>query len=207
MITKFLGATAMSIALIAAGVAGGAQADKPPKNLVCDGKVVGGKYHHVKVPRGESCMLIGAVVTGNLRARSAVDVRVLDTVVRHNLMIVKASGDVKIGPRRGCRYDPIIGNNIVVRNSHNVLICQMSVDNNLTVRRNDGRITLRSNAVDKNIKVNRNKKYDGDGHVGHRNPGTIRLIRNDAGRHIQVFRNHKSRDLKLRRNSPKPIVK
>lgn len=202
-----VGVAALSAALVATGFVGGAQADKPPKNLRCDGVVVGGKYHHVRVPRGESCKLVNAVVTGNFRARKAIDVKVLDTRVRHNLMIVGARGEVKVGNKRGCRFDPIIGNNVVVRNSHNVLLCQLSLGNNLTVRNNDGRITVRDNRVDNNIRVNRNDKYNADGPAGHRRPGAIRLIRNKAGNHVHVFRNHRSRDLILRRTSPAPTVK
>lgn len=207
MIKKILGVTTAAVALAAGSVAGTAQADPPPKKLTCVGKVVGGKYHHVKVPKGESCKLIDAKVTGNLRARGAVNVKVLDTSVRHNLMIVAATGEVKVGNRKGCRYDPVVGNNVVVRNSHDVLLCQLSLGNNLTVRGNDGRITVRDNVVDNNIRVSRNDAFVSDGPAGHRKPGAIRLIENEAGNHIQVFRNDDSRELILRNNTPEPVVK
>lgn len=207
MIKQLVGVAAVTAALTAGAVAGATQADKPPRNLTCTGKVVGGEYHHVKVPRGKSCTLVDATVTGNLRARDAENVRVLDTPVRHNLMVVGATGDVKIGNRVGCGYDPVVGNNVVVRGSHNVLLCRLSLGNNLTVRGNDGRISVRDNRVDNNLRVSRNDKYDGDGPSGHRKPGAIRLLRNTAGNHVQVFRNASSRELVLRHNSPAPVVK
>lgn len=206
MIKKVLGATTVVVAVAGAAVVGVAQADKPPSNLTCSGTVTGGTYHHVKVPKGESCKLVDATVTGNLRARGAVDVKVLDTPVKHNLMIVGATGDVKVGNRVGCRYDPVVGNNVVVRNSHNVLLCQLSLGNNLTVRGNDGKITVRENVVDNNLRVNRNDKYVADGPSKHRRPGAIRVLRNEAGNHIRLQRNDDSRELILRNNSPEPTV-
>ncbi|MPZ62377.1 MAG: hypothetical protein GEU93_14005 [Propionibacteriales bacterium] len=197
---------AVATAALAAGGMGVSQADTQPPNLVCDGTVDGGTYKRVTVPKGESCRLVDATVK-SVRARGAHDVRILDTDVRRNLMVAGSTGTTKIGNAGECSYDPAVANNIVVRGSHHVLVCQMSVGNNLTIRRNDGRITVRDNTVDNNLKVNRNLAYDGNGSVRHRDPDAIRIRGNDAGNHIMVFGNDSSRNLRMWDNTPKPRVK
>ena len=142
----------------------------------------------------------------NLKAlHDPVDVLVINTEVQRNIHIKGAQRDVKIGPA-GCRFDPLVGNNVKVTQSHNVAICFTSADNNITVTRNDGRIMLRDNHAGSNIAVNNNLPYDrqpGDGQ--HPDIDAIRLRDNVADRHIVVRRNH-DRPLILEGNSPEPIT-
>lgn len=185
------------------------QAAPPAKarKLVCDNTKrdpYTGTYASVRVPKGASCYLEDALVTGNLKAlHGAVDVYVVNTEVRRNLMVRGAERDVVIGPR-GCRFDPPVGNNVMVTRSHNVAICFTTAKNNITVSRNDGRIILRDNVAGNSIRVTRNLPYQrkaGDGK--HRLIDAIRVRRNEAGRHIVVTRNA-DRPLLLVDNSPQP---
>jgi hypothetical protein len=185
------------------------QAAAPGNHLVCDNHSAHpytGTYRSVTVPKGASCFLRNAVVTGNVKAlHGAVNVYITNTRVDRNIMLRGVTRNVKIGPGR-CKIDPIVGNNIKVTRSHNVLICLMNVDNNVTVTRNDGRITLTANTADNNISVNDNLAYHhlaGDGH--HRRIAAIRVRHNVAGRHIKVTGND-SRPLILRHNTPTPTT-
>lgn len=193
-------------ALTPAG-AGQAAPDARPKKLVCDNTAAApytGTYASVRVPKGASCYLDGATVEGNLKAlHGAVDVYVIDTDVQRNLMVKGATRDVIIGPE-GCRVDPPVGNNIKVTRSHNVAICFMGVDNNITVSRNDGRMMLRDNTAGNSIRVTKNLAYapqPGDGE--HRQIDAIRIKDNVAERHI-VVRDNADRPLIMKRNTPEP---
>ena len=120
-------------------------------------------------------------------------------------MVRKARGTVKIGAA-SCRLDPPAGNNIKVTRSHNVLICYMTVDNNIAVTRNDGRISLFHNDVGNNIKVTKNLAYDrrpGDGH--HQQIEAIRLRHNVAARHIWIKQNADRPVLQVD-NTPEPVM-
>ncbi|MBA2560159.1 MAG: hypothetical protein H0V07_09790 [Propionibacteriales bacterium] len=180
--------------LLALGLATPALAANVP-NLSCDTSVTGGTYKNVTVKPGDSCTLLGVTVLGNVHARDAVDVKILDTNVGHNIMVMRAIGDVVIG-NRGCAYDPLAGNNLMVKDSHNVAICQMSVDNNLVVTGNDGRIGVFSNRVGNNIMVSRNDAYVGTS--SHGNPDFARVRNNTVAGHIQVFSN--ARQVVLKNN-------
>lgn len=178
-------------------------------HLVCDNTsahAYTGTYTGVTVPKGASCFLRNAVVTGNVKAlHGAVNVFIVNTRVDRNINLRGVTRNVKIGPG-DCKVDPIVGNNIRVTRSHNVLICLMSVHNNITVTRNDGRITLTANTAGQNISVNDNLAYHhlvGDGH--HRKIAAIRVRHNVAGRHIKVTGNE-DRPLILRHNTPTPTV-
>jgi hypothetical protein len=156
-----------------------------------------GTYRNVEVSEFASCYMEGAVVTGNFFARNTPNnVVLLNTEFAHNVRVYGATGQTTIGIA-GCRQDPPIGNNIRVTDSHNVLICQMTVDNNITVKRNDGRITVRQSSAGNNVFVDRNKRYNpkaGDG--THRAAGDIRLFGVHADNHVFVRLN--KRDLRLR---------
>ncbi|MEZ0579008.1 hypothetical protein [Nocardioides sp. MH1] len=182
-----------------------AHAADPGTRLVCDNSSAHpytGTYKSVTVPKGASCFLRNAVVTGNVKAlHGAKNVFIVNTRVDRNIMLRGVTRNVKIGPGN-CKIDPIAGNNIKVTRSHNVLICLMSVDNNIMVTRNDGRITLTANKVDNNISVTNNLAYHhlaSDGH--HKRIAAIRVRHNVAGRHIRVTGND-SRPLILRHNTP-----
>jgi hypothetical protein len=200
-----MGTTRASLAPVASAAPVQASAPRP---LVCDNTAstpATGTYSSVRVPAGASCHLENATVTGNLIARNARNVYVINTDVRRNIEIRGTRRDVKIGPR-GCRFDPPVGNNILVTRSHNVAICFMTVGNNITVSRNDGRLMVRRNVVGSNLRVVDNLAYDrrpGDGR--HRLIDAVRVRRNEAGRHIVVRRNA-DRPLLLAHNVPEPTT-
>lgn len=198
-----LGTTAAATLVAPAPAANAASA------LVCDnhrGNPYTGRYTNVTVPKGASCYMQDAVVLGNFKAlHGAVDVYLINTRVKWNIHIIRAQRDVKIGPRH-CKFDPLVGNNVIVTRSHNVAVCFTRAANNITVSRNDGRISLRGDHAGSNIRVVDNWAYrrqPGDGH--HRLIGAIRLRDNTAGRHINVLRNH-GRKLLLEGNHPTPIT-
>jgi hypothetical protein len=128
---------------------------------------------------------------------------VLGTEVAHNIKVTGTTGYTIIG-NKGCIFDPHVGNNIKVSDSHNVLICQESVDNNIKVTRNDGRITVRdSSAAHANILVRNNYKFNPNSHdvIHHKRPGRIRVLDCAAKEHIFVKHNH-GRGLYARGNTP-----
>lgn len=173
-----------------------------PNKLVCTGTVVGGTYHSVTVPEGESCTLIGVDVIHNVKAlHAAHDVKVLDSVVGGNVHVKGATGLVHVG-QADCKFDPPVRVNVLVYDSHHVLICYVDA-HNIQVKRNDGRITLRDNTTHR-IDVSQNlacvKCAD-----GRTRPGPIRLIRNTSETHIHAFGN--DRKVIERGNTPTPIVR
>jgi|GEM_PF-7068158 len=208
---KRLLAALMVIGTMAAPIhlAPSAQAAAGATDLVCDNSRAHpytGTYTNVTVPAGASCFLRNALVTGNFKAlHGAKNVYIINTEVQRNIHIRRATRTVKIGTA-GCKADPPVGNNLKVTRSHNVVICFMTVDNNIRITRNDGRITLRDSVAGQNIQVVNNLAYNrkpGDGR--HRKINAIRLFDNEAGRHIVVKRNA-GRPLILRGNSPVPIT-
>jgi hypothetical protein len=185
-----------------------AKAATTGRPIQCDGVLNLGDAPKAKlvVASGASCTVVDSTIK-SLRARpGAVDVKVIDTEVTRNLMVRGATGTVHIGPA-GCRYDPMVGNNVIVRNSHNVLICFTSVDNNIMVRNNDGRITVRDSSAGNNIMVNRNLAYVADpGGPTHVRAGAIRLLRLQADNHIVARGNDATREVVARSNTPEAII-
>jgi hypothetical protein len=180
------------------------QSKNQPKNIVCDNTpatALSGTYKNVRVKPGASCYLLDAEVTGNFFARDAVTVKVIDSPVRHNLKISGATQDVVIG-NFNCRLDPVVGNNIMVRDSHNVAICWMSADNNIKVSGNDGRITLAHNKAGANISVTKNLAYVAQPNDGvHGQVDAIRFRHNTAGGH-NVVRDNAGRPVIATGNTP-----
>ena len=208
---RSLSASLSTLALVAAGLAAAAPSSHASAAagpiFHCDGTYVGQTFKHVRVGEGDTCILRDSTVTGNFQARNPRTVKILDTEVEHNIMVRGATHDVVIG-NAGCKFDPVVGNNIKVDNSHNVAICWMTVDNNVMVRGNDGRITLMNNTVGNNIDVSRNDRYNAQpGDDAHRFPGAIRIKHNTAGNHIKLFKNDRSRFRGLGSNTPTPTVK
>ena len=161
------------------------------KNVVCSNETLTGHYKNVTVAKNSSCTLDGAVVDGNVKANRVYDVLIYDTEVAHNIHVMRSIGDVVIGVK-GCGYDPHAGNNIMVQKSHNVLICQETVDNNIQVKGNDGKITIRDSSAGNNIQVMNNKKYtvyDTDKPTKHRKPGAIRVLDSTYGNHLMIKHN------------------
>jgi len=179
----------------------------PVKNLRdCNG-TYSGTYRNVTVQQGSSCVLTAdATVVGGVHAKAGAANLYVHTDVGRNIQANGVTGTVFVGPE-GCKYDPTVGNNVHVMKSHNVLICEVQAHNNIMVTGNDGLITVRDSTAGNNIHVDRNLRCVSDGHVTHRRPGAIRLLRNTADQHIHVFHNDASRRLVLRDNSPAPIVK
>lgn len=135
-----------------------------PQNLICDGSYSGGTYRNVTVKSGDSCTLTDVTVTGGVHAKKgAVNVSLRDTNVGHNIQVNGATGNVFIGNKTGCKYDPVVGNNVHVTNSHNVLICYVTADNNIMVTRNDGKVTVRDSVAGNNLMVSHNKPFVSDG--------------------------------------------
>lgn len=202
MFRRCIGVAAVAAALVAsvsiASPASAAQA------VECNGTLSLGDAPQTRVivRAGASCMVVDSTIKSLRALPGSVDVSVVDSDVTRNLMVRGATGTVQIGPA-DCRFDPNIGNNIVVRNSHNVLVCLMSVDNNITVRNNDGRVTIRDSSAGNNIRANRNLAYNEQpGDAAHVNPGAIRILRNTADNHIVARGNDASRDVIARDNTP-----
>ncbi len=129
------------------------------ENYVCDTTVDHATFEgNVVVPDGATCVITNSTIEGNVRTWGAGEpemVRLIDTDVRHNIHLRNVTGRVTIGAS-GCRIDPEVGNNLMVRNSNNVAICEMSIANNLVLRNNTGRLMARDNLVCNNIRIVRN---------------------------------------------------
>jgi hypothetical protein len=138
------------VGLPALGLAAPAQA---ASNLNCNGTYNGGTFRNVVIRDGATCVIKNARVTGNVTTVGAPRlVRIIDTELGGNVHIRNVTRSVIIGAA-GCRVDPPVANNVVVEKSHNVAVCQLSVDNNLILRNNTGRINARFNIVCGNIRV------------------------------------------------------
>ncbi|HYJ68054.1 MAG TPA: hypothetical protein VEX15_10380 [Nocardioidaceae bacterium] len=185
-------------------VSSDAKAHVTGRPIQCDGVMELGDAPKAKlvVSDGASCTVVNSTIKSLRALPGSVDVRVIDTEVTRNLMVRGATGTVHIGPK-DCRYDPMVGNNVIVRNSHNVLICFTSVDNNIMVRNNDGRITLRDSSAGNNIMVNRNLAYAPNaGDPATLKASKIRLLRLEAGNHIVARDNNATREVVARDNTP-----
>jgi len=165
---------------------GVANAQSQPKNIRCDSTVTGGTYKNVTVRSGDSCTLSGVTVTGNVHGmKGSVDISILDGTVAHNVQVNGSTGTVRIGNKTGCKYDPPVGNNVHVTNSHNVVICYVNADNNIMVTRNDGRVTVRDSSAGNNLSVSRQLPYVSDGNDNdHRHPEYVRILDNTWGNHL-----------------------
>lgn len=195
---RIMGAAALIAAAVGTVATAPAHAGAVKNLKHCDG-VMHGVYKNVTVQAGDSCTLAAdATVLGNVHAKKGAKNLIVHTEVAHNIQAMGVTGLVMVGPK-GCGYDPRVGNNVHVSKSHNVLICQVSADNNIMVSTSDGRITVRDSSAVHNVKVNRNLAYVSDGHdTDHANPGTIRLI-NVTGHHVTTKHNDPSRKI-IRRN-------
>jgi hypothetical protein len=175
-----------------------------PKTLVCDGSFTGGTYFSVRVPAGADCTLTGAKVTHGVHAKGAANVRLIDTDVARNVNVRGTTGLTEI-IQAGCKQDPVVGNNVMVRRSHDVLICQVHAKNNIMVTRNDGMISILDSHAGNNIMVNRNLAFVANNPPsGHPHPEWIRVFRNTAGGHIHEFNN--DRVVVNRDDSPTPVI-
>ena len=162
------------------------------KNLKnCDG-VYSGTYKNVTVQPGGSCTLTpDATVLGGVHAKKGAENLYVQTAVGLNVQAHGVTGTVYVGPgpnKNGklCTYDPPVGNNVMVKDSHNVLICYVHADNNIKVTDNDGCITVRKSVAENNLTVARNEAFTGDCNAKHSRPGAIRVLKNGYGNQLTV---------------------
>ncbi|WP_109507235.1 hypothetical protein [Nocardioides speluncae] len=146
-------------------------------DLVCDGSYHDRTFRHVVIPDGASCVITNSQITGNVRTTGAPRVvSITDTPVRRNIHIRNVTQRVTIGAD-GCRVDPVAGRNLMVRDSHNVAVCEMSVANNLVIRNNTGILMIRDNKACNNLRV-----------VGN-DVRSMRVVRNSYAGNLTVARN------------------
>lgn len=146
-------------------------------DLVCDGSYHHRTFRHVVIPDDARCVITKSTITGNVRTTGAPRVvSITDTPVRRNIHIRNVTQRVTIGAD-GCRVDPVAGRNLMVRNSRNVAICEMSVANNLVVRSNRGTLMVRDNKACNNLRV-----------VGN-DVRSMRVVRNSYAGNLAVRRN------------------
>ena len=148
-----------------------------PPDLVCDGSYHHRTFRHVVVPDGARCVITSSRITGNVRTTGAPRVvSITDTHVGRNIHVRNVVERVTIGAA-GCRVDPVAGRNLMVRNSRNVAICEMSIANNLVVRDNRGTLMVRDNKACNNLRV-----------VGN-DVRSMRVVRNSYAGNFVVARN------------------
>jgi len=148
-----------------------------PPDLLCDGSYHHRTFRHVVVPDGARCVITSSRITGNVRTTGAPRVvSITDTHVGLNIHLRNVVERVTIGAA-GCRVDPVAGRNLMVRNSRNVAICEMSIANNLVVRDNRGTLMVRDNKACNNLRVVRN-------HLR-----SMRVVRNSYAGNFSVARN------------------
>jgi hypothetical protein len=171
------------------GYASSAEAAPGVKNLKdCDG-VYSGTYKNVTVQPGASCTLTpAAVVTGGVHAKAGAANLFVETAVGRNIQALGVTGTVYVGPGpdesgKLCTFDPPVRNNVMVKKSHNVLICWVTSGNNIKVTGNSGQVTVRNSHADNNLTVSRNVKYTG-GKTKHRHPEWVRVLNNTYGNHL-----------------------
>lgn len=185
----------LAVALVMTlSMAGMAQAKAPKQVKNCNGTYQNVTLKSVTVRSGSSCTLKNVVVTGGVHAmKGAVNLYVLDSTVGRNIQANGVRNNVVIG-QSGCKYDPTVGNNVHVTNSHNVLICWVSAKNNIMVTANDGRVTVRDSVAGNNINVTRNRAYISDGNdTDHNHPEWVRVLRNKYGNHLFVTNKERPR--------------
>jgi hypothetical protein len=159
--------------------------------LVCDGTYVNQTFKDVVVPDGARCVIKDSVITGNVRTEGSGSPRtvlLIGTSVGHNIHLRNVTHAVTIGSA-ACRLDPHVANNVMVRNSHNVAVCRMAIDNNLVLSDNTGRMVARGNVVCNNIRVVRNQLTG------------LSVVGNDHAIHLDVSRNAVQRTSRIRANT------
>lgn len=148
-----------------------------PPDLVCDGSYHHRTFRHVVIPDDARCVITNSRITGNVRTTGAPRVvSITDTNVGRNIHVRNAVERVTIGAA-GCRVDPVAGRNLMVRNSRNVAICEMSIANNLVVRDNRGTLMVRDNKACNNLRVVDNRLR------------SLRVLRNSYAGNLSVARN------------------
>lgn len=148
-----------------------------PPDLVCDGSYHHRTFRNVVIPDDARCVITISRITGNVRTTGAPRVvSITDTSLGRNIHVRNVVERVTIGAA-GCRVDPVAGRNLMVRDSRNVAICEMSIANNLVVRDNRGTLMVRDNKACNNLRVVGN-------HVR-----SLRVLRNSYAGNFSVARN------------------
>jgi len=133
------------------------------RTIVCDNTadtaLTGVLKGAVVVPEGADCFIENATITGAFRAiHSPGVVSLINTHVlaQGGIFVKGATESVTIGTE-GCAVDPYAGRNLKVFDSNNVAICEMSVRNNLMVKRSTGRVMVRDSIACNNLMVTDNQ--------------------------------------------------
>ncbi|MDQ3628438.1 MAG: hypothetical protein M3419_06480 [Actinomycetota bacterium] len=207
---KFRLNRAIQASVLASALGGSLFAAMPAASAAtqeCTGTLSGVTVKRLVVPEGETCTLEdvtvkqgvtvrpgGALITddseigGNVIARGARTVQIIDTNVGRNIKVTGTTGATVIGSD-GCKVDPLAGNNIQVRDSlGNVAICFMTVKNNIQLSGNAGLIGVFDNVVgnslqarDNSGKFSRFRRNVVDNNIQiSRNDSTVRLVDNTA---------------------------
>lgn len=148
--------------LLAASVFSLAGPASAGNTIVCDNDaataLTGELKGTVVVPEGADCYIQDATITGAFRAiHSPGVVSLINTHVlaKGGIFVKGATESVTIGSE-GCMVDPYAGRNLKVFDSNNVAICEMSVRNNLMVKRSTGRVMVRDSIACNNLMVTDN---------------------------------------------------
>lgn len=161
------------------------------KNITCDG-VRSGTYNNVRINRGDTCILLDSYVNGDVTGKGGRSAYLLDTTVVGDVSLHGFTGDIRIGNKSRCRYDPRIGGNLSIIDSHNVLVCQTTVCKAMRIKHNDGKIAVRDSATRRLI-VRGNTRFDSDGPSNHAREHVIRLF------------NIKADHVSIGANAPRPV--
>ena len=142
--------------------------------FICNGTFTGRTFQTVVIPDGATCVIRDSVIAGSVRTvGSPEEVRIIRTRVGHNVNVRNVTGTVIIGSA-DCEIDPFVGNNLKVRDSNNVAVCQMTVDNNIVLIGNTGRMMVRDNTACNSIRVKNNNLI------------ALRVLRNRYVLHLSV---------------------
>jgi hypothetical protein len=203
MLKTLLGGVS-ALTLAALSVTAPAQAAGHGPNIRNCDTTIHGKVHNVTIQAGSSCTLAAdATVTGGVHAKKGAANLTIRTNVARNIMARGVTGTVIISTP-GCKFDPLVGNNVKIQHSHNVLICDVTSKNNIAANGEDGQVTIRDSHAGNNIFADRERAYVGPPLNSHRHPEWVRLLRDTAGNHIFEL-GDSARVVVNRDDSPTPV--
>jgi hypothetical protein len=128
----------------------------PGPNFNCNGTFNGQTFRNVRIQAGATCIITNSTITGNVQGTGGNVVRIINTDITGNGVNIRdVTGSVTIGSA-GCAVDPFVNNNLMVTDSNNVAICEMSIENNLVLTGNTGRLMARDNIACNNIRIENN---------------------------------------------------
>ena len=183
---------------------------------VCSDEVIsGGTLDDVIVEKGTSCTLMNVVIDGNLKAKGAKDIMIMEVKVEGNVEIKKSAGSVEI---RGAQID---GNlRIVGATSALIEVADAQIDGNVAVKRNtvtgifpppageplQGVIFIRRNGIDGNLTVSNNEapglvQVGSCQSGGNAVDGNVTVIGNSGGIAVAVNCSEVDGNIALRNNT------